>query len=117
MTTPVQPGEGRSNTAEGLQVENAELSHRLEEAEETIRAIRQGAVDAFVIQYLASYRVFTLESADRPYRLFVEQMQQGVATLHEEGSIVYCNQRLAEFLKVPHVRAVGARLQDFVVAN
>src|SRR5262245_17589456 len=108
MTTPVQPDEGRSNTVETLQAENAELSHRLEEAEETIRAIRQRAVDAFVIQDLASYRVFTLESADRPYRLFVEQMQQGVATLDGDGTIVYCNRRLAELLKMPHGRAVGA---------
>jgi len=117
MTTPVQPDEGRSNTVETLQVANSELAHRLEEAEETIRAIRQGAVDAFVIQDLASYRVFTLESADRPYRLFVEQMQQGVATLDGDGTIVYCNRRLAELLKMPHGRAVGAPLRDFVAAD
>ena len=110
MTTSAMPDEDRPKTVEALRAENIALLQRLEEAEDTVRAIRQGAVDAFVIQDLARYRVFTLEGADRPYRLFVEQMKQGVATLHEEGSIVYCNQRLAEFLKVPHVRAVGARL-------
>src|SRR5215467_7392146 len=101
MTTSATPDEVRPRTLEVLQAENVELLQRLEDAEDTLRAIRQGAVDAFVIQELANYRVFTLESAERPYRRFVEQMQQGVATLHEDGTIVYSNQRLAELIKVP----------------
>ena len=36
-------------TDEQLQADNAELQRRLEEAEETIRAIQSGAVDAFVV--------------------------------------------------------------------
>lgn len=94
---------------------NAELLARLEQAEETIRAIQQGSVDAFVLQELASYRVRTLEDADRHYRMFVEQMQQGVATLHTDGTIVYCNRRLADLLKRPCDKVVGARLGEFVV--
>src|SRR5262245_29574207 len=104
-------------TPEATQAENEELRVRLEHAEETIRAIQQGAVDAFVLEELASYRVFTLESADHPYRLFVEQMQQGVATLDAGGTIVYCNRRLADFLKTPRENVVGARLRDFVARH
>ena len=40
---------GRTTDA-NQQAEIAELRLRLEEAEETIRAIRSGAVDAFVVQ-------------------------------------------------------------------
>ncbi len=104
-------------TPEATQAENEDLRVRLEHAEETIRAIQQGAVDAFVLEELASYRVFTLESADHPYRLFVEQMQQGVATLDTSGTIIYCNRRLADFVKTDRENLVGARLRDFIARD
>src|SRR5262245_42973268 len=114
MGTPDAAVEREPGTPEDLQAENAELRRRLEEAEETIRAIQKGAVDAFVIEELAGHRVYTLEGADRPCRLFVEQMLQGAATLQEDGTIVYCNRRLADMLKVPQEKLMGAALHDFV---
>ena len=113
MTHPL----ARVTTPAAVQTENEELRVRLEYAEDTIRAIQAGAVDAFVLEELASYRVFTLEEADHPYRLFVEQMQQGVATLHADGTILYCNRRLAELLKVPREDLFGAELRDFVARD
>jgi PAS domain S-box-containing protein len=100
-------------TVAELQAENAELRQRLEEAEETVRAIRDGAVDAFVVAEPDGNKIYTLENADRPYRLLVEQMQQGAATLQADGMIVWCNRRLAELLDVPHERLVGAKLHEF----
>ena len=94
---------------------NDELLARLEQAEETIRAIQQGAVDAFVLQELTSYRVHTLESAEHPYRMFVEQMQQGVATLHRDGTILYCNRRLPDLLRTAHEKVIGTKLGEFIV--
>ncbi len=104
-------------TAESLKTENEELRRRLEEAEETIRAIRSGAVDAFVVEEASGHRVYTLETADRPYRLLVEEMQQGAATLQADGTIVYSNRRLAELLKTPHEKLIGAALQDFIATD
>ena len=103
--------------AERTPAANDELLARLEQAEETIRAIPQGAVDAFVLQELATYRVHTLESAQRPYRVFVEQMQQGVATLHLDGTILYCNVRLPELLRLPHEKVTGKKLREFIVPD
>jgi len=97
-----------------LQAEIEDLRRRLEEAEETIHAIRSGAVDALVFDEANGPRIYTLETADRPYRLLVEQMQQGAATLQADGTIVYCNVRLAQLLEVPHERLIGAALHDFV---
>lgn len=94
--------------------QNAELRRRLEEAEETIRAIQAGAVDALVIAESDGHRVYTLEGADRPYRLMVEQMQQGAATLQTDGTIVFCNMRLAEMLATDHKSLVGRPLREFV---
>jgi hypothetical protein len=47
-------------TMDELQEENAELRRRLEEAEETLRAIQDGAVDAFVVQDKEGSRIYTL---------------------------------------------------------
>jgi signal transduction histidine kinase len=99
---------------ESLQAENAELRSKLQEAQETILAIQTGAVDAFVVQGPEGHRVYTLEGAERPYRLLVEQMQQGAATLLADGTIAFCNQRFAELLKVPHKKLIGLRLRDFI---
>ena len=55
---------------------------RMAEAEDTLRAIGAGEVDAFVVSDGgAGQRVFTLSTADRPYRIFVENMRDGAATL------------------------------------
>lgn len=101
-------------TVEKLQAENAELRRRLEEAEETIHAIQSGTVDAFVVEEAGTHRIYTLEAADRPYRLFVEQMQQGAATIHADGTIVYCNRQLADLLKIPPEKLIGTLLVDFI---
>ncbi|HEU5182818.1 MAG TPA: ATP-binding protein [Candidatus Polarisedimenticolia bacterium] len=116
MTKP-ETKKSASATLEDLEARNAELDARLREAEETIHAIQKGAVDAFVLEEANSHRVYTLEGADRPYRIFVEEMQQGVATLHADGTIVYCNRRLPELLNMPPEKLMGSRLLDFVVAE
>jgi hypothetical protein len=54
---------------------------RMHEAEETLRAIGAGEVDAFVVSDEKGQRVFTLSTADRLYRMFVENMRDGAATL------------------------------------
>jgi PAS domain S-box-containing protein len=102
-------------SVESLQQENAELARKLDEAEATIQAIQQGAVDAFVVEEMAGHRVYALESAERPYRLFVEEMLQGVVTLREDGVVAWCNRRLAELVGLPHEAVVGTPLRDFVV--
>jgi PAS domain S-box-containing protein len=104
----------RESTDETLR-ENQELRLRLEEAEETLRAIRSGQVDAFVVERPQGDEVYTLETADRPYRLFVEAMQHGAATLSKDGTILFCNDYMANLLNTPTERLTGAALRDSVV--
>ena len=94
--------------------EIAGLRLRLEEAEETIRAIRSGAVDAFVVEVPDGARVYTLETADRPYRLLVEEMQQGALTLSDDGTIAYCNRRFADFVGRPLEHLTGVAFRVFI---
>ena len=104
-------------SVESLQRENSELARKLDEAEATIQAIQHGAVDAFVVKEIAGHRVYALESPERPYRLFVEEMLQGVATLKDTGVVAWCNRRLAELVGLPHDAMVGTSLGDFIVSG
>lgn len=97
--------------------ELAVLRARLQRAEETIAAIRSGAVDAFVVNEASGKRVYTLEGADRPYRLLVEEMQQGAATLAADGTIVYCNRRFADLLGQAQTKLTGSPFRPFIAED
>jgi PAS domain S-box-containing protein len=89
----------------------------MEEAEQTLRAIQYGTVDAFVVEEPEGHRVYTLEGSDLPYSTLVEKMQQGAAMLDARGCVVYCNLSLAQLLGVPRETAIGRLLLDFVAAE
>ena len=91
-----------------------QLRRRLREAEETIAAIQEGQIDALVVQTTHGEQVFTLRSADQPYRLMVEQMREGALTLGDDGTILFCNQRFGELVAVPPERVSGRPLAAFV---
>jgi PAS domain S-box-containing protein len=83
------------------------LRARLREAEQAIDAIRSGQVDALVLRSPEGETVYALETADRPYRVLVEQMAQGAATLDAAGLIVYSNPRLNRLMDVASDALVG----------
>jgi signal transduction histidine kinase/ActR/RegA family two-component response regulator len=95
----------------------ADALERLTEAEGTLRAIGAGEVDAFVISDDSGRSVFTLSSADRLYRMFVENMRDGAATLAPGGLILYANQRLADLLSCSKEELVGSPLVKFVAGD
>jgi two-component system, sensor histidine kinase and response regulator len=94
---------------------SARLQERLTEAEETLRAIRNGEIDALVVsEGAAAAQVFTLSSADRPYRKFVENMRDGAATVSETGIVLYANRRMAELVGRPLRQLIGAPISSFI---
>jgi diguanylate cyclase (GGDEF)-like protein/PAS domain S-box-containing protein len=91
------------------------LRDRVQDLEATISAIRAGGVDAIIIGGPDDERLFTLTSADRPYRVIVEEMGEGAATVSEGGNILYVNRRLAAMLgREPH-DLLGADVAELVV--
>ena len=94
--------------------EMAMLRSRLEEAEETLRAIRNGEVDALVVEGPQGDQVFTLEGAEHGYRILVETMTEGAVTLRDNGVIYYCNAHLGTMLKMPLEKIIGLRLQQLI---
>jgi PAS domain S-box-containing protein len=94
--------------------EMAQIRRRLEEAEETLDAIRRGSVDALLVDSPQGDRVYYLHGADQFYRLTIEQMQQGAVNLGQDGTIYYCNRRVAEMLGVPAEQIVGGSIDRFI---
>ena len=90
------------------------LRARLEEAEEALRAIRSGEVDALVVDRPEGMQIFTLKGADYAYQTLIEAMNEGAAVLDKDGTLLYANRRLSEMLKVPLERLIGAELYAFV---
>src|SRR5262245_66417341 len=86
------------------------LQSELEEATETLRAIRQGEVDALVVDGPHGPQLFTLKTAEQPYRMLVEQMQEGAVTLTREGDVLYGNRRFAELVGATTESIVGGAL-------
>jgi PAS domain S-box-containing protein len=107
----VQP---KGPTREELAREVAELRSRLNEAEETLRAIRSGEVDALVVQGPQGDQVFSLKGAEQPYRVLIEEMNDGAVTLSADGIVLYANRRLAEMVRLPLERVLGAAFRAFV---
>src|SRR3954447_12516400 len=102
---------------EDLTHQVAELRRRLEEAEETIRAIREDEVDAFVVSHGEAERVLTLESADRPYRRYVEEMRQAAVTLSRDGTILYANRAFAQLVMRPLASIVGGPIGPYMAGS
>lgn len=89
-------------TAEGIDTEEVvDLRRRLEEAEETLRAIRNGEVDALVVRGLRDDEVFTLEGGTESYRTFMEMMDTGAAAVDSSGRLLYANHALCGLLHRP----------------
>jgi PAS domain S-box-containing protein len=104
------------NTAEEqLLIENAGLRMRLNEAEETLNAIRNGEVDAVLVSGSFGEKIFSLTSAETSYRIIIEEMNEGAATLMGDGTILYCNNRFSELISVPLEQTIGANFTQFVL--
>jgi PAS domain S-box-containing protein len=90
------------------------LQRELEEAQDTLRAIRQGEVDAFVVDGPNGPQLFTLKTAEQPYRMLIEQMQEGALTLTGAGDVLYCNRYFGELVGAPPETIVGGTIGRFI---
>src|ERR1700681_845640 len=91
------------------------LENQLRAAEDTLRALRAGEVDALVVTGSGDDHVVTLQGADLPYRILLDQMYAGAVTLTPDGCIVYCNRRFADIVRTPLERVIGSALHRFVL--
>jgi len=88
---------------------------RLDDAQEILRTLRCGEVDAIVASGPDGNRVYTLYGADEAYRLMVQNMAEGALTIAPDGLILFTNEKLASILAIPSERVIGSRIYDFIV--
>ncbi|HSC39657.1 MAG TPA: PAS domain-containing protein, partial [Chitinophagaceae bacterium] len=110
----MQNGEFTYKTKEDLQQELEDLRCQLEEANETIEAIRTGQIDALLVQGENGHQIYTLKSADHSYRIFIEKMTEGAVTLNAKGVILYCNSQFARMVCLPLSKVIGMQFNLFV---
>jgi PAS domain S-box-containing protein len=96
-----------------------EAEYRLptSESQEIVLAIRRGKVDALVMSGTDGDQVLLLQHAEHPYRVLVETINDGVATLDPKGIVLYANSRMAAILRTPAENFIGTPLQDHVPSS
>src|SRR5580704_16797006 len=101
-------------TYEQLLSENIELRTQLEEANDTLDAIRTGQVDALIVNNGDRHQLYTLKTADQTYRVFIEKMNEGAVTLNHDGLILYSNSRFAGMVNIPLEKVIGLPFNTFI---
>ncbi len=97
-------------------VSKDELISRLVEAESALEAIRSGEIDAFIVPGINEDQIYTLKNADHPYRLLIEDMNEGAVTL-SDSIIIYSNQCFAKILHHPLERIIGSSIYDYLQSD
>ncbi|RYG22074.1 MAG: PAS domain-containing protein [Chitinophagaceae bacterium] len=94
--------------------ELAEIRAQLDEANDTIDAIRSGQIDALVVRGKDGHQLFTLKSTDQTYRIFIEQMTESAITLNGEHKVLYSNSQFANLLQLPLEKVIGRSFIKFI---
>lgn len=100
-----------------LAAENEELRARLDEAEETLLAIRSSGVDALLVSGEEGEQIFARKGDDYAYRILIEEMSEGALTITAAGDILFANRRFAEMLKMPHERVIGSMIHPWIAPD
>jgi len=104
---------------EHLRAENAVLRTRLEEAEETLRAIRSGEVDALVVETDQGPRIFSLDSAqtasNRIRGDILAQVNDAVIAVDADERVTYLNAAAQRQYRVLASDALGHSLSEIYI--
>ena len=93
------------------------LRVRLKAAEETLAAIQSGEVDALMVLGRHGEQLVTLKGGEPAYRLLVEAMSEGAATLSSDGAVLYSNRKFAEMIHKPPGKVVGTPVQSLLAVK
>lgn len=99
-----------------LRAENAELRSQLEGAEEALRAIRSGDVDALVIEGASGPQLYTLQGhdaeANRIRGEMLAQVSDAVVAVDDASRITYLNAACEWLYGMPATQALGRKLSE-----
>jgi PAS domain S-box-containing protein len=106
------PRKSATSTPKG---QHTQLRARLKTAEETLRAILSGEVDALMVSGRRGAQLVSLKGGEPSYRMLVEAMSEGAAILLQNGEILYCNRRFAEMTSGRAGKMIGTPVQSLLV--
>ena len=107
----------KSSSGSASSRELAKLLARVAETDETLRAIRNGEVDAVMGVGRKKAQVFTLDGAEHAYRVLIESMNEGALTITADKTILYANQCFARMVKCPLEQVMGGSFRRFLSAE
>lgn len=104
------------HSEQALLSENIELRARLEEAEETLRAIRTGEVDALVVNGAGGPQVFILQTSDAESNRFrsdiLAKVSDAVIAVDDEQHVIYINSAAGRQYGVAVSEALGRSVSE-----
>src|ERR1700741_2901817 len=101
-------------TAEKLVLEIAELKKQLFEANSILEAIKEGEIDALVLNKDGKHNIYALESADFTYRLLIEKFSEGALSITENGLILFCNRYFSKLVGTEADKIIGTYFMSFI---
>lgn len=104
----------KTGDTEALLLEIEELKNQLFEANSIIEAIKEGAIDALVLNKGGRPKIYSLESADYTYRILIEKFGEGALSISEEGLILYCNEYFSRLINIPANKIIGTYFNSYV---
>ena len=102
---------------EAAETELGGLREQIDYLRATLSALSEGGVDAVIFGDPDQEQVYALTSADRPYRVIVENMGEGATTVSERGVVLYANPEFARVLGQDLDALVGVDLATLVGAE
>ncbi|MDP3046057.1 MAG: PAS domain S-box protein, partial [Chloroflexota bacterium] len=102
-------------SCEALTGEVAALRARLSEAEGALNAIRDSQAGALAVSGERGDHGLAPPGADDAFRVIVEAMHQGAATITADGTILYCNAAFARLARTPLEALAGSPIGRFFV--
>jgi signal transduction histidine kinase len=98
---------------DSLLAEIESLKEKLYESNSIIDAIKEGDVDALVVNNNGIPQLYSLETADYTYRLLIEKFRQGALSIAKNGLILYCNDYFAKLVNIPSEKIIGNYIQGY----
>jgi PAS domain S-box-containing protein len=98
---------------ESLLAEIASLKEELYDSNSIVEAIKDGDVDALVLNNNGVPQLYSLETADYTFRLLIEKFGQGALSIARNGLILYCNDYFAKLVGIPAEKIIGNYLYKY----
>lgn len=98
---------------ESLLKEIASLKEQLYESNSIVDAIKEGDVDALVLNTNGVPQLYSLETADYTFRLLIEKFKQGALSISRNGLILYCNDYFSKLIGIPSEKIIGNYIYEY----